>query len=117
MQLEELVASFVNGFLTPLFKANKLGKEDFKWVSRKSGQQGSGGEQRKACGGLHEPGARSQDQEACGGIHQGPQTRRHLKNCRLHTQFWRHGQEAKAFKDCRYLHDHHRKALDAAVFV
>ena len=36
MQLEEVVASFVNSFLTPLFKANKLGKEDFKWVSRKS---------------------------------------------------------------------------------
>ena len=36
VQLEEIVAGFVNGFLTPLFKANKLGKEDFKWVSRKA---------------------------------------------------------------------------------
>ena len=35
-QLEEVVASFVNGFLTPLFKTNKLAKEDFKWVSRKA---------------------------------------------------------------------------------
>jgi hypothetical protein len=36
LQLEEVVASFVSSFLTPLFKANKLGKEDFKWVARKS---------------------------------------------------------------------------------
>lgn len=36
MQLEKVVATFVNGFLTPLFKGNQLGKEDFKWVSRKS---------------------------------------------------------------------------------
>ena len=36
VQLEESVASFVSSILTPLFKAHKLSKEDFKWVSRKS---------------------------------------------------------------------------------
>ena len=36
LQLEEVVAGFVSSFLTPLFKANKMSKEDFKWVSRKS---------------------------------------------------------------------------------
>ena len=30
------MAAFVNGVLTPLFKSNQLGKEDFKWVSRKA---------------------------------------------------------------------------------
>lgn len=30
------MAAFVNGILTPLFKAHKLAKEDYKWVARKA---------------------------------------------------------------------------------